>query len=315
MKLSVCICSHNPRKNYLSRTLEGLREQSLGLNEWELLLIDNNSTPSLEQHYNLNWHPNGKIIIESELGLTAARIRGFKEANTDLVLMVDDDNILDPEFLSKTLQIAESSPELGAWGASITGEFEKKVPRWLRRELLFLAIRPLSTIQLAARNTPGFPTPAGAGMTVRRSVFEHYMRQIQNDPFRKGLDRKGNSLVSAGDTDISMGAWDLGLGLANFPELKLKHLIPAARMTPGYMCRLHESMAYSAYVFKLLRNENPLTTLHSPNRIIRTFAREILKGRWNGARFFIAQVKGSRKAHRTFKGQTPESGSTPSILK
>lgn len=302
MKLTVCICSHNPRASYLSRTLQGLRSQTLDAAQWELLLVDNHSTPKLEDRFELDWHPNGSILIEPELGLTAARIRGFRDATADLVLMVDDDNVLDPQFLQQTLEIATRHPELGAWGASIEGEFEVSVPKWLKRELLYLAIRPIETPQVAPQQTPEFPTPAGAGMTVRRPVFERYVELIQNDPLRKGLDRKGNSLISAGDTDLAMCAWDLTYGLANFPELKLTHLIPAGRMTPSYLSRLHKSMAYSAYVFKMHRGEDPTTTLHSPNRIVRTLARELLKGKWHGARFFISQVVGARSAHNTFKG-------------
>jgi len=43
MKVSVIVCTHNPRLEYLSRTLEALREQMLPKGEWELLVIDNAS--------------------------------------------------------------------------------------------------------------------------------------------------------------------------------------------------------------------------------------------------------------------------------
>ena len=161
----------------------------------------------------------------------------------------------------------------------------------------------------AEKETPGFPTPAGAGMTMRRQVIDHYISRIEKDPLRRELDRKGNSLVSAGDTDLATCAWNIGLGLANFPQLRLKHLIPKGRMQPSYMRRLHESMAYSAYVFKKLRGEDATTTLHSNPTIIRVTLREILRGNWHSARFFLSQVKGARKAHHEFGHRTIENPS------
>ncbi len=309
-ELSVCICSHNPRAQFLDRTLCALQAQTLARSRWELLLIDNASQPALTDRVDLRWHGNARILSEPELGLTAARLRAFSEAASPHVLLVDDDNVLAPEFLETTLAIAGKHPELGAWGASIEGEFETAVPKWLERELLFLAVRPIQKQQIALSETPGFPTPAGAGMTVHRRVFERYAEHIQQDPFRRELDRKGSSLISAGDTDLSLCAWELGLGLGNFPELRLTHLIPRGRMTPAYLARLHESMAYSAYAMKRVRGEDALTTVHSPVRIVRTLARELLHARWQGARFFLSQVKGARKAHRHFSAvASPESGS------
>jgi hypothetical protein len=42
-KISVAICTHNPRRSYLQQTLDGLRAQTLPTTEWELMLIDNRS--------------------------------------------------------------------------------------------------------------------------------------------------------------------------------------------------------------------------------------------------------------------------------
>jgi glycosyltransferase involved in cell wall biosynthesis len=41
--LSVIVCTHNPRQDYLARALAALRDQTLPTNEWELLVVDNAS--------------------------------------------------------------------------------------------------------------------------------------------------------------------------------------------------------------------------------------------------------------------------------
>ena len=50
---SVIICAHNPRSDYFARILDGLRNQTLPLHKWELLIVDNASQApfSLELRY------------------------------------------------------------------------------------------------------------------------------------------------------------------------------------------------------------------------------------------------------------------------
>ena len=93
IKLSLIICSHNPREDYLNRTINSLQEQSIELNSWELLLIDNKSTDHLQDLFDLSWHPSSRTIREENIGLTNARIRGINESNSDLIIFIDDDNV------------------------------------------------------------------------------------------------------------------------------------------------------------------------------------------------------------------------------
>ena len=74
MNISVVICSHNPREDYLRRVLAALKAQTLPKEQWELLLIDNASKEPLAGRW-VFWHPYARIIRENQLGLTPARLR------------------------------------------------------------------------------------------------------------------------------------------------------------------------------------------------------------------------------------------------
>src|SRR5580700_7281413 len=93
LEISVIICSHNPRAHYLQRTIQALRDQTFPRDRWELLLIDNASSVPLAENWDVSWHSNAKHVVESELGLSAARRRGIHEARGELLIFVDDDNI------------------------------------------------------------------------------------------------------------------------------------------------------------------------------------------------------------------------------
>ena len=84
MNLSVIICTHNPRKDYLTRVLQALKAQTLPKDQWELLLIDNASDQELARSWDLSWHPHGRHIREDKTGLNFARARGFAEAQGEI---------------------------------------------------------------------------------------------------------------------------------------------------------------------------------------------------------------------------------------
>ena len=72
VKASVIICAHNPRNDYFERCLAGLKAQTLEVQSWELIVIDNASQPDSAPHPDLSWHPRGRMVVEKELGLTPA---------------------------------------------------------------------------------------------------------------------------------------------------------------------------------------------------------------------------------------------------
>jgi cellulose synthase/poly-beta-1,6-N-acetylglucosamine synthase-like glycosyltransferase len=78
MPLSVIICSHNPRPDYLRRVLGALKAQTLPKERWELLFIDNASKEPLAEKYNLSWQSYGRCINEEKSGLTLLVVRRHK---------------------------------------------------------------------------------------------------------------------------------------------------------------------------------------------------------------------------------------------
>src|SRR5471032_3009345 len=144
MELSVIICTHNPRLHYLARVLTALRGQTLPVEQWELVIIDNASQKPLTlANLDLSWHPHARVVREEELGTAAARVRGMREMVADAMVFVDDDNVLDPSYLAEALRIGREWPQLGVWGGSIIPEFEVQPPDYLKEFLSLLALREI----------------------------------------------------------------------------------------------------------------------------------------------------------------------------
>ena len=251
--LSVVICTHNP-KPVLFRTLEALRTQIGSNKEWELLVVDNASNPSIEQTFDTSWHPQARIVREEELGIVFARVRGMREATGELILFVDDDNILAKNFIETGLQLAELWPQIGCFGGQLLPEFEETPPSWTINYWKYLAVRPLERdLWTNVINQFEVVVPT-AGMFVRRKVFEKYLDYFDNDERRSLFGPRGEGMaMRCEDLDIGFTACDIGLGLGLFTGLKLTHVIPPNRLTPEYLARLMEGVVCSTILLRSLR--------------------------------------------------------------
>jgi glycosyltransferase involved in cell wall biosynthesis len=240
--------------DYLARVLQGLKEQDLPCSEWELLLIDNASRVPLAGTSDLSWHPHARCIVETEIGLTPARLRGIKESKGELLVFVDDDNVLAADYLKTTLALAQTYPHVGAWSGHIAPEFEIIPPEWSKRFWSYLALHPIEKSYWANITTDLSLPPCGAGLSVRRQVAEAYATDVTGNAQRRAVDRKGQSLNSCGDTDLALTSCDLGLGYGKFVELRMIHLIPKERLSEAYLLRLEEGIAFSAAMLNARRN-------------------------------------------------------------
>lgn len=253
--ITVITCTHNPRQAYIEKVLDSLKSQTLPTEQWEFLLIDNASNQLLSSEIDLTWHSNARHIREDQLGLTPARLRGIQEAQGEILVFVDDDNVLESDYLEVVLHIGKDWPILGAWGGQIRGEFEKTPPDWTKPYWKNLGIREFEQDQWSNLLHQHETTPCGAGLCVRKVVAQKYADRVRNDPKRLHLDRKGKQLISGGDTDLAFTACDISLGTGVFVSLKLTHLIPASRLEEDYLIRLTESLAYSNRMLDFFRGK------------------------------------------------------------
>lgn len=239
MQLSVIIPTYNPNAERLQQTLSALKNQSLTADNWELIIIDNNSTNDFGQQINLGWHPAAKIVREIKQGLTYARLKGFNESTGDIIVMVDDDNILDAGYLEKVLNIFHQNSKVGAIGGKSIPLFETAPPEWLGQFYNNLALRNLGDAPIIAMWNNEYPNaaPIGAGMAIRREALVSYIEKITSGNSSIS-DRTGNSLNSGGDNDMVIEILKSGWQVGYFPELMLQHIIPAQRMEADYLARL-----------------------------------------------------------------------------
>ena len=244
--ISAIICTHNPHRDHLRRTLEALRAQTFCTDRWELLIVDNASTPPVADSCELSWHKQGRHVREESLGLTSARMRGLKNASGKLLVFVDDDNVLDPGYLQEAWAIAAQCPWLGVFGAGVLEpEFEIPPPADINPYLQMLALRTVAEPAWSTDPNDARVIPWGAGLCLTRGVAALYQQIVARADITCVLDRKGDNLFSGGDDLFSWVAAFAGRGFGIFPRLRATHLISADRLTREYFVKLIRDRAFS----------------------------------------------------------------------
>lgn len=242
MTVTVVICTWN-RSTLLRRTLAALEKLEVPVSlHWDLLVVDNASTDdtaSVVESF------VGRLpvrrVVESRQGLSHARNRALSEASGELLLWTDDDVLVAEEWISAHVAAAERFPDAPFFGGTVDPWFERSPPRWIARNLDQLrgayAIRQLGDDVRPLR--PG-EMPFGANMAMRRSA-------IRGMRFDTALGRSGEELLSGEETEFLRRLQaDSGRSGVWVADARVRHFIPAERLSASYLRRYYEGLGLSA---------------------------------------------------------------------
>lgn len=236
--LSVIVCCYNSAGR-LPDTLSHLLNQQLKQQfNWEIIVVDNASkdnTTATAEHILKSAVSSDffKVVQESQPGLSSARRKGYLTAQYDLLLFCDDDNWMNPEYFQLAHEIIRSNPEIGILGGKGEAVFEGKKPSWFDTYQLNFAVGEQASCNQQYCYTE---SAYGAGFIVRKKIFDN----LDSIGFASLLsDRKGDQLISGGDTELCFVTRMMGYKIAYCPALTFKHLMTAKRMTWNYLKELH----------------------------------------------------------------------------
>jgi glycosyltransferase involved in cell wall biosynthesis len=245
--ISVIITTYNPRGDLLRWTLESFKRQSLPRQAWELILVDNNSSPAIDER---EWSEVAglplRVVRERQQGQIYARVRGLQIARGELLVFADDDNYLQRDYLERALEISRQHPEIGTLGGIAEGVFERWARAWQHPLFPYLAVRDHGDTPITSSSIEWGPwEPIGAGLVVRRSALDFFFRTMRSEDDGHSLGRKPRELLSGDDSLIAKSSVRGGFTNSYRPELRLKHFIKAGRLKPSYLRRLIEGYGHS----------------------------------------------------------------------
>lgn len=229
MKISAIISTYN-RARFLPGLFDSINNQTLPIDEFEVIIINNNSTDETELLSKEFINNRSKIkvfyYVETNQGLSYGRNRGIIESNFELVTFIDDDALLAMDFLEKTVSFFDEHPDAEAAGGKILLHFTEKKPDWYNP---FLA--PLLGYFNRGDKTKPFKRDyfRGSNMTFRKSLFDIYK------PFDTRLGRMGERLRGGEEKELFYRLKNYGVQLWYNAEAIVYHLVPIERTSHTFI--------------------------------------------------------------------------------
>ena len=232
--ITLIICTYN-REKYIGPLLDSIAKNDYPTTDYEILLVDNNCTDNTrgicEQFAAAHPKVTFRYVVETEQGLSAARNKGIREAQGDIIIYVDDDALVDTDYIRIYAEHFASYPETMAAGGPIEPLYETQEPKWMS---------PYTKALLTAwmnygdkvREYPKGRYPGGGNAAYRKVVFDKV------GIFNTELGRKGNLLLASEEKDIFDKMRALGMQVLYLPTPVLHHIIPQVKLEEDYFNRL-----------------------------------------------------------------------------
>jgi len=234
-EVNVVICTYN-RAELLRLALEALSLQTaLHDGSWNVLVVDNNCTDNTREVVasHTGQLPSLRVVGEERQGLTEARQRGFWATSAPWVAFVDDDCVVEPNWMSNVLEFIARKPDVAAFNGHNILELDTQTPKPWVGPLMFAAGNPgVDEEQVVS-------CLHGAGLVLSRKAVER--SGWLDSP--KSADRRGQSLLSGGDNELAVRAAAAHGELWFVPQCRLHHRIEAGRLKLGYLVRLNYRLA------------------------------------------------------------------------
>ena len=263
---TVAIPTYNGESR-LPKMLERLRSQiHVEHLNWEVIVVDNNSqdaTAKVVGEYQATWSGSCslKYCLETEQGTAFARARAVQEAKSELVGLLDDDNLPAPDWVAAAYAFGKAHPKAGAYASQIHGEFEVEPPSNFERIAPFLGITERGS-QAHLYEPDQLKLPPGAGLVVRKQAW---CEAVPKRPLLKG--RLGKSLVGGEDLELLLHLHKAGWEIWYNPTMETYHQIPSWRLEKDYLIALSRGVGLNSCCLRMI--DTPFW--QKPNVLTRTF--------------------------------------------
>lgn len=244
---TIVICTYNG-ENYLDQCLTAIiRLHSLRDYVGAVLAVDNNSTDNTKNII-LKYAETNDLIkyeFEERQGLSYAREHAVK-AQTEWVIYVDDDNILDQDWLIQLEKVIREHPRAGVINGAVIAkpitnlnEQKKAILKAMYKNLA------CTHIEEPKVSDPPNTIPMGAGMCVRTDA----LKKIESDGWLNLTGRTKKDFSSGEDTELCERIFSQGYEYASSYKMKLYHLIPDGRLEEKYIVKLVDGLVRGRVAF------------------------------------------------------------------
>lgn len=234
IKASIIIPTYN-RGNSLQRALKSLSLVKYPKSNWEVIVVDNNSSDDTKAIVSLLKKQstlNIKYVIEKRLSFTVARQRGAKEASGEILVYIDDDVTVEKKWLSAIIKTFDVNKIIGMVGGPVKPVYEIYPPQWvLNMPDMWLSLYDRGD---AKKEVEGIPGP---NLSIRKSIL---YKVGGFPPDTIGVEQEGvpgtiNKIyIGPGDWGLCQKVKLEGYKIIYEPQATVYHHIPPIRLTKSW---------------------------------------------------------------------------------
>jgi glycosyltransferase involved in cell wall biosynthesis len=234
LKISVVICTYN-RSAYIKDAMDSLYEQTLPRNQYEVIVVNNNSTDETQQvcEAYIAAHSDAHFYYfnEPQQGASFARNTGAAYARSPLLCFMDDDAVADHDYLERIARFFEMRPDAGGLGGRIIPKYIPAEPVWMSHYVSSL-VGHFHYSEEVSEFAPN-KYPLESNMIIRKADFDAI------SGFNSALPGVVGTLRIGGEgKDFFFRLKELGRTIYYDPAIRVQHVVETAKLTREYMYRV-----------------------------------------------------------------------------
>jgi len=253
MVLSITICTYN-RIEYLKKCLKSILDQTQGSEIIEINIIDNNSTDTTKDYvFELQKKfPEVNYFVEKRQGISFARNLSFEVCKGTFLAFVDDDAVINKNWLKALLNELKKQKENIIYGGPIYPNFESDPENWIDKDYFIRKFKDTDGFLGVIKSKEGF---SGGNMCIAKNLFK------KSEKFNTKIGMTGGNLGLGEEPDFfyKLIMKNKDVKLYNISEMSISHSEASYKLKKEY---LRERIILSANQFtkRTIFHENLLMT-------------------------------------------------------
>jgi len=283
--ISACLFTRNPQTDAFRKVARALSYQTLPLQDWELIIIDNNSAFPVKANFerDFSWHPNVRFVVEPSIGFQYVHRRAILESRADWIVILADDCFLSTEYLKSALKLIKKHPEVGVFSGLITYQFpdEVNIIKKSINEAMYTR-RPFEGyFETSEKSRFTIAHSGSLGLVFHSDIGDAYIKGFwKYEEIAKYIKRNGqNVTIRVTDLDLPMYALYLNYRIAASDELTIDHIIEEDDLHIVSTMKLAYQMGFFLELFYFRWNWRPYPVSFSKE--LYKFLKMILKPQRN----------------------------------
>ncbi len=234
MRISVVICTFNRSCRLADALTSLLAQQNINRIDCEIIVVDNNSTDGTDAvvgQFMPRFNNRLRYYFEPTQGLSVARNSGIRIATGEIIAFIDDDVIVDEQWLNNIGKYFKNNADLVAIAGRVLPKFFGERPSWLKFDQQHILRGPLNYYD---HGDKAFLLKGEGGQFIGTNMIFHKRVFERNGLFACELKKINGRYLLTEDSEFFLRLSRRGEAIMYAPDVMLEHVCDEKRLTKAY---------------------------------------------------------------------------------